>query len=170
MNKWQDTANADTSEISNDTSDYKQLMIIGNKSGDGKTRATGVWDRLNVHGNLFVDNDTKTNSIGRNGTDDWFRIFGTNAGTAVYNGMSINDNGGLAIGTWNHAPQGQLWVDTICNAAGGNCVNFNDIIRNGQKMGIKSSRGGYLSDQGGWKGKPGDNGNWEVMYIDKLNF
>jgi len=37
-------------EISNDTSNYKTLMIVGNKSNDGKTRRVSVWDRLEVNG------------------------------------------------------------------------------------------------------------------------
>lgn len=163
-NTWSDTANNDTSEISNDTKDYKQLMIIGNKSGDGKTRTTGIWDQLNIHGNLFVDADTKTNSIGRAGSDDWFRIFGTKAGTALYNGLSINDGGGLAVGSWNHVPQGQLWVDTICNAGGGNCVNFNDIVRqnstyrllNHRDMSVAQNNNGTIN----WV-KQNSDGQWE---------
>jgi hypothetical protein len=46
-------------EISNDTDDYKTLMIIGNRSAGLKTaagnecRRVSVWDRLDVHGELF---------------------------------------------------------------------------------------------------------------------
>ncbi|MGE0680273.1 MAG: hypothetical protein AB7P69_05110 [Candidatus Binatia bacterium] len=39
-------------EISNDTASYKTLMIVGNKSNDGKTRRVSVWDRLEVNGSL----------------------------------------------------------------------------------------------------------------------
>ncbi len=38
------------SEISNDTSNYKTLMIVGNKSAGG-ARSVSVWDILNVNGN-----------------------------------------------------------------------------------------------------------------------
>ncbi len=41
-------------EISNDTTNYKTLMIVGNKSNDGKTRKVSVWDRLEVNGSLAV--------------------------------------------------------------------------------------------------------------------
>ena len=41
-------------EISNDTANYKTLMIIGNKSNNGSTRRVSVWDRLEVNGELFV--------------------------------------------------------------------------------------------------------------------
>jgi hypothetical protein len=42
-------------EISNDTGTYKTLMIVGNKSGDGKTRKVSVWDRLEVNGAAHVN-------------------------------------------------------------------------------------------------------------------
>jgi hypothetical protein len=46
--------NPKNSEISNDTDTYKKLMIVGNKSA-GAERRVGIWDRLDVHGNLGVD-------------------------------------------------------------------------------------------------------------------
>lgn len=54
--KWSaftDTAN-NRSEISNDTDQFKTLMIVGNKSGNGSTRTVGVWDKLTVNGELEV--------------------------------------------------------------------------------------------------------------------
>jgi hypothetical protein len=47
-------------EISNDTGSYKTLMIVGNKSADGSTRRVGIWDRLDVNGNLFVNSGSAT--------------------------------------------------------------------------------------------------------------
>jgi hypothetical protein len=44
------------SEISNDTVDFKQLMIVGNKSGGGN-RKVGIWDQLNVWGYTHLDGD-----------------------------------------------------------------------------------------------------------------
>ncbi|GLS06196.1 hypothetical protein GCM10007860_33660 [Chitiniphilus shinanonensis] len=49
------------SEISNDVTNYKTLMIIGNKSNDGTTRRVSVWDRLEVNGSLSV---TKAMTVG----------------------------------------------------------------------------------------------------------
>ena len=43
-------------------------------------------------------------------------------------------------------------------------------VRKDKKYGIRSARGGYLSDQGGWKPKPPTAGHWEVMYMDELPF
>ena len=60
-------------------------------------------------GNVRAKGDIRSNSIGRESADDWFRIFGTNnAGTALYNGLSVNDNGGVSIGKWGRPPKGVL--------------------------------------------------------------
>jgi hypothetical protein len=45
--------NMDGSEIANDVSDYKQLLIVGNKSAGG-LRQVGILDQLNVKGNLCI--------------------------------------------------------------------------------------------------------------------
>ena len=45
-------------EIANDTGKYKTLMLVGNKSGDGKTRVVSVWDRLVVNGSLGIGTET----------------------------------------------------------------------------------------------------------------
>ncbi len=49
-------------EISNDTSGYKTLMIIGNKSNDKATRRVSVWDRLEVNGTLHVTSGLSVDS------------------------------------------------------------------------------------------------------------
>lgn len=52
---WTEFANENNSEISNDTSLYKTLMIVGNKSSGG-TRNVGMWDNVDVNGDLNVTN------------------------------------------------------------------------------------------------------------------
>jgi microcystin-dependent protein len=47
-------AKRNQAEISNDTSDYKALMIVGNRSNDKAVRRVQVWDRLEVQGSLKV--------------------------------------------------------------------------------------------------------------------
>lgn len=42
-----------SAEIANDTQDFKALMLVGNTSA-GAERRVGVWDRLDVHGQLAV--------------------------------------------------------------------------------------------------------------------
>jgi hypothetical protein len=66
---------------------------------------------------LHVNGDTLTNSIGRQGgSTDWFRInpqnanVGGNPGIAAYNGVAINDGGGLSVGSWTKAPVGVVQV------------------------------------------------------------
>jgi hypothetical protein len=58
-NSWASMPDVDknASEISNDTKDYKALMLVGNKSGG--VRKVGVWDRLEVHGNQSIDGDLR---------------------------------------------------------------------------------------------------------------
>lgn len=46
-------ADASKSEISNDTNQFKSLMLVGNSSG-GAGRVVGVWDHLNVAGRARV--------------------------------------------------------------------------------------------------------------------
>ncbi|HEX2926981.1 MAG TPA: tail fiber domain-containing protein [Ruminiclostridium sp.] len=46
-------------EICNDTTNYKTLMIVGNKSGN-QGRKVSIWDRLEVNGTLNVNGDFQT--------------------------------------------------------------------------------------------------------------
>lgn len=63
-NKWSsypDNA-ADRAEISNDTSSYKTLMIVGNKSNDSKgPRRVGIWDDLTMNGNMTTTGNMTVN-------------------------------------------------------------------------------------------------------------
>lgn len=72
---------------------------MGDKGDQGPLGPQGVGYNL----------DTRLNSIGRD-NGDWFRIFGTpGAGTALYNGLSINDNRGLSVGEWRtDIPVGEI--------------------------------------------------------------
>jgi hypothetical protein len=56
-------SNVQNAEISNDTNQFKQLMIVGNKSADSATRVVGVWDKLLVHSDLAVDNSITANKL-----------------------------------------------------------------------------------------------------------
>jgi len=66
-NQWSEFASNDGAEISNDTKDFKTLMIVGNKSAGGP-RSVGVWDKLTVHGQLCVnDKCVDKNTFGASG-------------------------------------------------------------------------------------------------------
>lgn len=56
---FKNTADKDSSEISNDMGSFKQLMLVGNSSGG--TRKVGVWDTLDVNGALNVKGKTAFN-------------------------------------------------------------------------------------------------------------
>jgi len=53
-NTWVGSANNTTSEISNDTTNYKCLMIVGNSSGG--TRKVKMWDEVTVNGTFCIGN------------------------------------------------------------------------------------------------------------------
>lgn len=56
-------ANESKAEISNDSVDYKQLMLVGNKAGDGEQRRVGMYDRVDVHGDMDVHGNWVSRSI-----------------------------------------------------------------------------------------------------------
>lgn len=49
--------------IANDTELNKKLMIVGNKSDGSGDRKVGVWDKLDVHGNLGIDRISSAHSV-----------------------------------------------------------------------------------------------------------
>jgi hypothetical protein len=67
--KWSGFPDDKTSgaEISNDVTDYKTLMIVGNKSAGG-VRSVSIWDVLNVNGNLRVAFTATTDKLVVNST------------------------------------------------------------------------------------------------------
>ena len=76
------------SEIANDTGNFQQLMIVGNKSGGGERRV-GIWDTLNMNGSLNLYGNTSLNN-------NQFRL------------RSLNDGAhGLAYDTSTDGPN--LW-------------------------------------------------------------
>ena len=74
--------------------------------------------------------DTRLNSIGRD-NGDWFRIIGTaGAGTALYNGLSINEKRGLSVGEWRtDIPNGEIkTTGQICIGPRWCIVPENDLL------------------------------------------
>lgn len=65
---WTNFAGPNQAEISNDTTNYKTLMIVGNSSG-GQGRKVSVWDRLDVNGFLQVNGSAQiSGNLQINGT------------------------------------------------------------------------------------------------------
>ncbi|HEU0015552.1 MAG TPA: hypothetical protein VFQ45_17885 [Longimicrobium sp.] len=79
-------------EISNDTSAFKTLMIVGNKSGDGSTRRVSVWDKLEVNGKLKSQNArvqrVASNKIDK-GVSDWTDMPDMQADLPVHAGAAL---------------------------------------------------------------------------------
>lgn len=111
--------------------------IRGDTVLNGKLQLEG---EANVNAKLQAQN-TRTNSIGHStmpinkdwdNDGNWFRIYGArNEGTAVYNGMSINDGGGLAVGRWKKANAGDIFATGTVSAnrlcVGNVCVNESQL-------------------------------------------
>lgn len=105
-NNWMDTMHSDNnvSEISNDTTVFKKLMLVGNKSGGGK-RKVGIWDDLDVAGNLSasgrdilaeLDNMPKINKYnGNNGS-----VHGGEYCRGAYESKTGGDKNQVCIGAW----------------------------------------------------------------------
>jgi len=127
----------DGAEISNDTDNYKTLMIVGNKSAGGP-RSVSVWDKLTVNGQLCVEDkcvDKKTfgasgtgykvggpdninkyslddNNVNTIGTEKWWTVFRQHSNE----GWKFNDQDNKTMvqiksGTGNVAIKGQLEVN-----------------------------------------------------------
>ena len=99
---YPDKAN-DQSEISNDTSGFKQLMIVGNKASG--TRSVGIWDKLTVNGNLVTTGSTKIGKFNFNPGGDQYVKIQDDAGN--YNNYTLAVNG--------------LWTDNIYPANNFSC-------------------------------------------------
>lgn len=121
---WPDT-NPDKAEIANDVNDFKQLMIVGNKSSG--ERKVGVWDKLEIHGDqettgtikgneaiTLANNGTVNVLLNKDGLVEGSRVTGRNelcAGTACMNQGDVNkvksnvpiipDNNGVATLPFN---------------------------------------------------------------------
>ena len=117
-----------------------------NVQGDAKFASA-----LNVQGNANFASTTSFNTINSNSNTPtgWLYINGsTSNGTAMYNGVSIKDGGGLNVGEWGKVPEGQIrskrvYANHIC-INGGWCLCKNP---NNSNMGwCAENTGAYNRD------------------------
>lgn len=110
-----------------DTGDKGDKGLLGNKGDKGDQGPLGDRGDKGIQGvqgipgtqGVGYNIDTQLNSITRS-AGDWLRIYGTPTnGTALYNGLSLYDGGGLAVGKFQHVPQGQLHVEGVIRSAVG---------------------------------------------------
>ena len=141
------------SAIVNDTRGDKALMLVGNKSGGDKTRRTiKMYDDLFVtNGSITANNITAGNFRGGYNTLDssdtgYLRINATknSATIAAFNGLNVNDGGGLGIGTWEKVVPGNLRI-------GNTTINEDDLkvlkqLRTGFSL---QGHAGFLWNRGG---------------------
>lgn len=87
------------SEISNDTVNYKTLMIIGNRSNEAGVRRVSVWDRLEVNGTLLATGNVQANAnLQVNGNLTVNGAFTPNFGNATDKGIYFPPNPGGGAG------------------------------------------------------------------------
>lgn len=84
-------------EISNDTVNYKTLMIVGNRAA-GLGRRVSVWDRLEIHGILAVDDDILVGHAGAmsfgNQTRQMIHLWSNDYGIGVQSATQYYRSGG----------------------------------------------------------------------------
>jgi DNA repair exonuclease SbcCD ATPase subunit len=96
--------------------------------GNGKNYIRGDTE---LRGHFTTIGTIKTPYVGRD-DGDWLRISGTPTnGTAIYNGVAINEGGGLVVGDWAKAEQGQI------KATKKLCLNDWCFVPNGDDLWIK---------------------------------
>ena len=90
--------------------------------------------------------DARFTSINPINNDDWLHVKGsTKNGTAMYNGVSIKDGGGLSVGEWKKVPQGNVEVTGDVIVAGKSILNMGSLTE---------SADGARKAQIKWMGKP----------------
>ncbi|NLH39030.1 MAG: hypothetical protein GX445_03090 [Elusimicrobia bacterium] len=152
--------------IYNDSNNYKKLMIVGNNSNGG-AREIGMWDNVNIYGNLTVSGSiigTITNADmidGYHYSSSWPNPgdMVTGSGTANYipkwtgtytQGNSIIFDNGTNVGIGTTSPGYKLDVQGNTNINGKiytatnipKATNYMKIIRVASK-GLSSSQGDY---------------------------
>jgi hypothetical protein len=132
---WQNTPDSskNVSEISNDTRKFKQLMIVGNKSGGGK-RKVGIWDTLNMNGTLNANGPLNVKGpINANGPLNVKGPINSSVISAP-NGLNLKQSGESAINftpNWQKTPDSTRNVSEISNDTRG----FKQLMIVGNKSG-----------------------------------
>jgi hypothetical protein len=176
------TSNANMEAINNLASMYRdgvmtvpKIKVSGDLEVDGNALIEGnstLNGNISIEGNLDVKNENKAK---------YFILNGSEIDHIKTDGVIYRHNGQVYIGTDdnlyirtnnNHNSNGKevrVWADRLY----ANMIDIDgkkiekkhvEALRGDKWFGIQSSRGGYLSDQGGWKSAP-NGSNWETMYL-----
>jgi hypothetical protein len=120
------------SEIANDTERFKKLMIVGNKSAGGN-RKVGVWDVLDVHGDLLTTGN-----------------MGVNGGTTLNN---TTVKGNLSTNSFNATGNSTFGSSVTMNGP----ATMKDVVVTGNldlKQGLQPSATNNIKISGNWSGFP----------------
>lgn len=176
------TSNANMEAINNLASMYRdgvmtvpKIKVSGDLEVDGNALIEGnstLNGNISIEGNLDVKNENKAK---------YFILNGSEIDHIKTDGVIYRHNGQVYIGTDdnlyirtnnNHNSNGKevrVWADRLY----ANMIDIDgkkiekkhvEALRGDKWFGIQSSRGGFLSDQGGWKSAP-NGSNWETMYL-----
>jgi len=161
--------------------DGKKLNAYINANGDLKSINANI-DNAVINNNLSVNNNLNVKDSLKLGS---WTVRENKAGHLVFikDGTKYDDDYGKIpqdTGFIVLSPDGNIWAnrssgrgwlaDNKLNVDQFNNFANNIAVRKDKKYGLQSSRGGYISDQGGWKGRPSQPGHWEVMRLDELPF
>ena len=118
------------------------------------TQMTGP-GRIDVSGTLTADKiiiKNPSNSIDLQGTGDFIRINGARnatSGIAIYNGLSVNDGAGLAVGSWTPPGIGNISATGTVSAASFTSSGSSGFeARNGAGIGYSTLKPGNASNPG----------------------
>lgn len=140
-----------------------------------------VGNNLQVGNTLQVDNSLQVN--GKSTLGQW-TIYNDRIGIPGRGDMNLAGDQWIRFfdyGTSNYTTNGgyasqNMWcnnsdVSGNMNVKGNIAMSGGNVLTDNMAIGVQSSRGGYLLDNGGWSGcTPAQQDKWEVMRITKFPF
>ena len=95
----------DNSWILHTPDDGRKQLYIAPRTADKKDWDWGKQTQFMADGSVVIP----PTGLRVSNPDDWMRIVGSDKhGVALYNGLSVNDNGGVNVGQWGRVPQGEI--------------------------------------------------------------
>lgn len=140
----------------------KGISSVGNR--DLGFYTNGV-NRLNIgtDGKTTVNGPIQAPSIGVDSKNNgWFNVNNQNPnsqGTAVYNGLSVKDGGGLSVGDWKKMPEGQGYFRDALKVGHSMTGNWTDKATISSWVPDNTKIGGSFGGPDNWSHLPFSDGN-----------
>lgn len=142
---------------------YKKFTSNEGFSGESTGESIANVASLYNTGKFTVSNMNITSNANINSLD----VSGRSTLSSINSKGNLNNTGNFT-NNGNAVINGSLVVNgtDILNEIANIKYNY---VKNGSPIGIRSGRGGYLQDAGGWvQGLPNSTSDWDLMYIDKV--